>query len=103
MELVVAALVSVIVGVFIKELLDCLPWLSRRIVAWRAKRINKIYRNRILRDFLADLESMDSRIGQIVLAIGFLFQDWSDIPTVSGIRRSSQKLDEEDKGEDKFK
>ena len=98
MELALAV-ISVLVGIFIKDLFDLLPWLSRRIVCWRVKRIDKRYRERILRDFLADLDSMDSKIAQLVMAIGFLFQDWPEIPSINQVSQNPQELVDKDETE----
>ena len=98
MELALAV-ISVLVGVFIKDLFDLLPWLSRRIVCWRVKRIDKRYRERILRDFLADLDSMNSKIAQLVMAIGFLFQDWPEIPSINQVSQNPQELVDKDETE----
>ena len=93
-----AAFILVVVSIFVKDLLNCLPWLCRRIAVWRAKRINEEYRERILQDFLADLHFMESRIGQVVLVVGFLFQDWSEVPTA--VSQSPRELVEKDKEEE---
>ena len=98
MELALAV-ISVLVGIFIKDLLDLLPWLSRRIVCWRVKRIDKRYRERILRDFLADLDSMNSKIAQLIMAIGFLFQDWPEIPSINQVGQNPQELVDKDETE----
>ena len=98
MELVLAV-IPVLMGVFFRELLDLLPWLSRRIVCWRVKRIDKKYRDRILRDFLADLDSMDSKIAQLIMAIGFLFQNWPEIPNIDQVGQTPQKLVDKDETE----
>ena len=63
-----------------KKALDFFPRLPRRIVAWKARRIPKPHRRRMLREVLADLGYIDSWVEELNFALGFNWSDVTDIP-----------------------
>lgn len=65
-----------------EKLLGLFPGIPRRVVAWKARKIPKQHRRRMLREVLADLRYLETEIEKFNIALGFNWSDIADIPDI---------------------
>ena len=73
------AIIATLIGVAVNEALNCIPYICRKLIICKGRRIPAPYRMLTLDTIFADLETMNSNLGKLILTLGFMFyQSWDE-------------------------
>lgn len=98
--IVLATLLASIIAIFFKEILNSLPYISRLLIKYRAKWIDEEVREKIVERIFDDLDTMDSNIGKLIIAFGFIILDWpKNVPNINDVDCVPQKLTKDEEEE----